>query len=66
MAERIAISRGVDCYLARFVDDPEVIDLFGTDTLPTPFTLVADPADVVAVVAEKNPGASVWFEEVTR
>lgn len=33
--------------------------LFGTDTLPTPFTLRKPRADVVAEIARLNPGVEI-------
>jgi hypothetical protein len=35
--------------------DPEVVKLFGTDTLPTAFTDRADAATVLLEVARLNP-----------
>ncbi len=40
-------------------DDPQVMDLFGTDTLPTPFTAQATPGRVLAAIQELNPGVQV-------
>jgi hypothetical protein len=39
--------------------DPEVFDLFGTETLPTPFTLQADERTVLAELRRLNPEAVV-------
>ena len=58
MAEHIAITKGPDGWLATS-DDPEVFDLFGTYTLPTPFTLAMPAAAVAERLAELNPGAVV-------
>lgn len=46
-------------WMARFVNDFEVIKLFGTDTIPTPFNQYA-PAEMVKIKIEKlNPGYRV-------
>lgn len=37
----------------------ETIKLFGTATLPTPYTLPATRETVVAAIQAKNPGAKV-------
>jgi hypothetical protein len=37
----------------------KVIALFGTDTIPTPFTSQAFPSDVKAALQAKNPGVYV-------
>ncbi len=43
-----------------FNDDiPHVVRLFGTNTLPTPFTDQTAPARVLAEIRAKNPGKTV-------
>jgi len=37
----------------------EIIELFGTDTIPTPFTSLTPVAEVVAEVRRRNPGVLV-------
>ena len=37
----------------------EIVDLFGTDTLPTAWTDKADGETVRREIAERNPGVSV-------
>ncbi len=58
MPERIVISKGSSGWLATS-DDPEVFDLFGTYTMPTPFTLAMPGAAVVERLSELNPDAVV-------
>ncbi len=41
--------------------DLEIVGLFGTHIIPTPFTLNANPATVVATISQKNPGHDVWL-----
>lgn len=40
-------------------NDPKWVELFGTDTLPLPFTEVASEATVLAAVQYRNPSAVV-------
>jgi hypothetical protein len=47
------------CWCSRHVDDPEILELFGTDTLPLPFTPEATLEDVLADVRARNPDADV-------
>jgi hypothetical protein len=63
MQNRITIRRDAraNCYTATMHDDHEVRRLFGTETLPTPYTLKADPLVVVADVQSRNPRAVVTF-----
>ena len=49
-------------WLARFENDPKTIDLFGTDTLPTPFTENASPMDVLKAIKKLNPDYQVLFK----
>ena len=48
-------------WLARFENDQEIISLFGTDTIPTPFTENASPMMVKAEIEKRNPGYNVIF-----
>jgi len=47
-------------WLARF-EDPKVIELFGTDTLPTAYTEQASPMMVLEGIQKKNPDYKVMF-----
>ncbi len=42
-------------WFARFVGDQNIIDLFGTDTLPTAFTAAADAEVVLSAIQKLNP-----------
>ena len=48
-------------WLARFIDDDDVLQLFGTDTVPTAFTEQASPMVVKAEIERLNPGYKVLF-----
>lgn len=58
---RLVITRSDSGWAVRHEGEgaSEIIDLFGTDTLPTPFTPNARADDVLAEVARLNPGAAV-------
>lgn len=60
-AETLTIRRdtSTNCYTVTTDQPAEWIDLFGSDTLPTPYRLSADADDVVAHVAGLNPGCRV-------
>lgn len=45
-------------FVAQF-SDPDVKRVMGTDTLPTPFTLSADPLLVLHTIAAENPGSII-------
>ena len=47
-------------WLARF-DDHEIVAIFGTDTIPTPFTEKAPPMMVKAEIEKRNPEYFVCF-----
>ena len=59
--KRITITKGDRSYLATFHGDPEVLELFGTDAVPTPHTLLACGYDVAQEVANRNPSFEVWY-----
>ena len=48
-------------WLARFENDQEIIRLFGTDTIPTPYTENASPIMVKTEIMARNPGYNVVF-----
>lgn len=52
-----------NAWLARFEGDAEVLDLFGTDTLPTAYTLRCGGAEVRAALQKFNPSALVRLVE---
>lgn len=45
-------------------DNPEVMELFGTDTLPTGYTARADAGRVVDAIRALNPGADVRLKAI--
>ena len=48
-------------WLAQFENDQEIIGLFGTDTIPTPYTENASPSMVKNEIMSRNPGYNVVF-----
>lgn len=48
-------------WLARFENDQEIISLFGTDTIPTPYTEKASPMLVKNEIQARNPNHNVIF-----
>ena len=46
-------------WIARFINDPEVLELFDTDTLPTPFGSSTGWATVLNAVKRLNPDHDV-------
>ena len=51
--------RPSNTWLARFHDADEVVGLFGTDVLPTGYTLLMPGAEVRRDLQARNPGARV-------
>jgi hypothetical protein len=49
-------SREGDCYLAQFIGDQEIVDKFGTDTIPTGFTGQSQPEVNIATMQRLYPG----------
>ena len=43
--------------------DPEVLRLFETDTIPTPFTAYADRDEVLQTIQTLNPGSFVFCNQ---
>lgn len=60
MLNTIKLINSKNGWLARF-SDQEVIDAFGTDTIPTAFTENASPGIVKAKIEALNPGYVVSF-----
>jgi hypothetical protein len=44
----------------------ETVSLFGTATLPTPFTSRADRSEVIRTIARLNPDSVVMWDESIR
>lgn len=55
----ITLFRQAGSWVARH-SDPRVIELFGTDTLPTTWTDTANPENVYRNIRDLNPGALVY------
>ncbi len=55
----IILRRTPSCWTATFVNDAEVLRLFGTDTLPTAFTAKAPQGMVLEAVRAKNSDCDV-------
>ena len=53
--KKIYIWKEDKCWVAEFIDDWEIFDLFGTFILPTPFTEKAPVELVIGELAAKNP-----------
>lgn len=56
MKTTIEIIAGTDCWMAKYPGDQEIIELFGTDMLPTAYTLRMPKADVIRNLRPLNPG----------
>ncbi len=56
---QITLRKGINAWLATFHDDRAIIDAFGTDTIPTSFTPLADAATVRASIQALNPHHNV-------
>ena len=61
---RIELYRNATCWMARFVGDPEILRLFGTTDIPTPYTPQAPAASVLAQTQARNPGMFVCLAQV--
>ena len=57
----ITLSKDSRSWLATFHGDAEMVAAFGTDTVPTPFTIEADVSEVVNLIVTRNPGRQVWY-----
>ena len=57
----IKLINSKDGWLARFLNDPEVLLAFGTDTIPTPYRETASPLMVKAEIEKRNPNHYVCF-----
>ena len=54
-----------DGYWMMRTDSPETKELFGTDTLPMPFSAQVRPSQVYATVRELNPDAIIVVKGIT-
>ena len=57
----IVVRRGVDCWMTDTwgSEYDRIVELFGTNALPTPFGNVVDAQDVVAEISRLNPGVEI-------
>lgn len=53
------ISCTAQCWCVTHINMPDIVDLFGTDTLPTAFTAAAPAELVLAELRKRNPGVLV-------
>ena len=61
MEKRITLHRGLQFWMVTFHADAEVMELFGTDTLPTSYTAEAPALTVLNAIRALNPGYSIHF-----
>lgn len=59
MTKRIVLIRQAGVWMARHLDNLEIVALFGTDLIPTPFTSQASFETVKARLAKLNPGCDI-------
>lgn len=57
--KKITLIRTMEGWMATFHGDQSVIDAFGTDTIPTPYTAQAEAAVVVNAIRRLNPTCQV-------
>lgn len=62
MEKKIILKLVKNVWFADMVGDNEVLSLFGTTLLPTPFTVETTPSVVERKIRELNPGYSIGFE----
>lgn len=55
----VTIEKGHNCWMADFGDDPEMMELFGTGLIPTPYTLHMPAEEVCTRLEALNPGYTV-------
>lgn len=58
----IKLFRHAGWWAAEFVDDPEVLKLFGTSVLPTGFAASVPAEKVLGEIQKRNPGTLVVLE----
>ena len=61
MEKRITLHRGLQFWMVTFHADAEVMELFGTDTLPTSYTAETPALTVLNAIRALNPGYSIHF-----
>ena len=61
MEKRITLTRTEKGWMVTFHADAEVMELFGTDTLPTSYTAEAPALTVLNAIRALNPGYNIHF-----
>jgi hypothetical protein len=61
--KRIILSRNEVLWSATFPDNPDMTELFGTDTVPTPYRAVVPSHVVLQNIRDLNPTADVQLKE---
>ena len=62
--EEIHLFQKKGVWFARFINDQELIDLIGTDEIPTPYNSTTPFSIVQQALQKKNPNANI--HEVTK
>jgi len=63
MKKSIEVYKNGGQWVAKFNNDPQIVDLFGTDTIPTAFTDKASADLVWQEIQAKNPECNVIVYE---
>jgi len=63
MKKSIEVYKNGGSWVAKFNNDPEIMDLFGTDTVPTAFTDKASADLVFTELQAANPRCNVIVYE---
>ena len=53
--KNIILSQTPNCWVAQFVNDENIKQLFGTDTIPTPFLPTMSASAVKEKIQKQNP-----------
>ncbi|MGL5936000.1 MAG: hypothetical protein ACRCZI_10335 [Cetobacterium sp.] len=53
--KKITLTKHYGGWMAKFEGDPEILEMFGTDTIPTAFTRFSDEDEVFETVRRLNP-----------
>mgnify|MGYP001360769564 CR=1 FL=1 len=53
--KQIILSKSATGWNAQFINDPDVLAAFGTDTIPTAYTAAANASTVLDAIARLNP-----------
>jgi len=61
MEKRITLTRTEKGWMATFHGDAEILELFGTETIPTSYTAEAPALTVLNAIRALNPGYNIHF-----